>query len=98
MKKFKLISIAYLFIFSFACEDYLDVVPDNVPTIDHAFLDRTSAEKYLATCYTYFPELSAPSGDPAILGSDEWWAIEDNFYNGQNQNYAGLKIKKGEQL
>jgi hypothetical protein len=96
MKKFKLISIAYLFIFSFACEDYLDVVPDNVPTIDHAFLDRTSAERYLATCYTYFPELSAPGGDPAILGSDEWWAIEDQYYNGRNQSYAGLKIKKGE--
>ncbi|MFA7492976.1 MAG: RagB/SusD family nutrient uptake outer membrane protein [Proteiniphilum sp.] len=96
MKKLKLIIAISLFVFNFACEDYLDVVPDNVPTIDHAFLDRTSAEKYLATCYTYFPNLSAPSGDPAILGSDEWWAIEDQRYNGTTTNYAGLKLKKGE--
>ncbi|MDD4590680.1 MAG: RagB/SusD family nutrient uptake outer membrane protein [Parabacteroides sp.] len=96
MKRIKYIAVISLFFFYFACEDYLDVVPDNVPTIDHAFLDRTSAEKYLATCYTYFPNLSAPSGDPAILGSDEWWAIEDQLYNARNTNYAGLKLKKGE--
>jgi hypothetical protein len=73
------------------------VVPDNVATLDHAFLDRTSAEKYLATCYTYFPELGTPSGDPAILGSDEWWAIEDDYYNSTSGNYYGLKLKKKEQ-
>ncbi|MFV0591006.1 MAG: RagB/SusD family nutrient uptake outer membrane protein [Draconibacterium sp.] len=97
MKKLKIIITISILIFSFACTDYLDVVPDNVATIDHAFLDRTSAERYLATCYTYFPDLSDPSGDPAILGSDEWWAIEDDYYNSRNQSYAGLKIKKGEQ-
>lgn len=97
MKKLKIIITISVLVFSFACSDYLDVVPDNVATIDHAFLDRTSAERYLATCYTYFPELSDPAGDPAILGSDEWWAIEDDYYNSRNQSYAGLKIKKGEQ-
>lgn len=99
MKKNKLILTVFLtafLYFFFSCEDYLDVVPDNVPTIDHAFLDRTSAERYLATCYTYFPDLSSPSADPAILGSDEWWAIEDDFYNSQSYNYAGLRLKKGE--
>ena len=97
MKELKKLIIAIsLFTFAFACEDYLDVIPDNVPTIDHAFLDRTSAEKYLATCYTYLPNLATPAGDPAILGSDEWWAIEDQTYNGTTTNYAGLKLKKGE--
>ncbi len=97
MKKLKNIILIYILVFNFACSDYLDVVPDNVATIDHAFLDRTSAERYLATCYTYFPNLSDPSDDPSILGSDEWWAIEDDFYNGSSQYYAGLKIQKGEQ-
>lgn len=97
MKKLKITILIFTLVFNFACSDYLDVVPDNVPTIDHAFLDRTSAERYLATCYTYFPNLSDPGDDPSILGSDEWWAIEDDYYNSRNQSYAGLKIKKGEQ-
>ncbi|WP_297095009.1 RagB/SusD family nutrient uptake outer membrane protein [uncultured Draconibacterium sp.] len=97
MKKLKITVILFILLFNFACSDYLDVVPDNVPTIDHAFLDRTSAERYLATCYTYFPNLSDPAGDPTILGSDEWWAIEEDQYLGRSANFAGLKIKKGEQ-
>ena len=28
-----------------SCSDYLDVVPDNIPTIDHAFNNRVNAEK-----------------------------------------------------
>jgi len=32
--------------------DYLDVIPDNLPTIDHAFQDRAAAEKSLFTCYS----------------------------------------------
>jgi hypothetical protein len=81
----------------FGCSDYLDVVPDNVPTIEHAFIDRASTEKYLATCYTYLPYLSNPNGDPAILGSDEWYAIEDPFYNSIMGQYYGLKMRRGEQ-
>src|SRR5690554_6212441 len=96
MRKLKFLLIISLLLLINACDDYLDVVPDNVPTIDHAFLDRTSAERYLATCYTYLPNLSSPSGDPSILGSDEWWAIEDQFYNSRSSNYAGLRIQKGE--
>lgn len=96
MKKLKIIITISVLVLNVACDKYLDVVPDNVATIEHAFLDRTSAEKYLATCYTYLPDLGVPSGDPAILGSDEWWAIEDQYYNGRSANYAGLKLKKGE--
>lgn len=95
MKKLGFIHIICLLVLSSSCNKFLDVVPDNVPTLDHAFLDRTSAEKYLATCYTYLPNLGTPSGDPAILGSDEWWAIEDPYYG--TGNYYGLRLKKGEQ-
>ena len=34
------------------CTDYLDVVPDNIATIEMAFNNRANAEKYLATCYS----------------------------------------------
>jgi hypothetical protein len=95
MEKYLFISILFFTICS--CSEYMDVVPDNVPTIEHAFLDRASAEKYLATCYTYLPYLSNPYGDPAILGSDEWYAIEEPRYNSLSANYAGLKMRRGEQ-
>ena len=35
--------------------NYLDVVPDNIATLDMAFNTRANAEKYLATCYHYLP-------------------------------------------
>ncbi len=97
MKRFKFIITAVFIGFLGSCADFLDVVPDNVPTIEHAFIDRKSTERYLATCYTYLPYLGRPSADPAILGSDEWWAIEDDFYNNRSGNYAGLKLRRDEQ-
>jgi len=97
MKKINFIPIIGLLALCFSCNKFLDVVPDNVPTLEHAFLDKTSAQKYLATCYTYLPNLGSPSGDPALMGSDEFWCIEDPFYNGIAGNYYGQKLKKSEQ-
>ncbi|MFR7823559.1 MAG: hypothetical protein ACLU30_10520 [Odoribacter splanchnicus] len=37
--------------------DYLDVIPDNLPTIDHAFQDRAAAEK------SHFAIPVSPSGN-----------------------------------
>jgi hypothetical protein len=54
-----------------ACGKYLDVIPDDVPTIDHAFQDRVSAEGYLYTCYSYLPDHQSPSANPAFVGGDE---------------------------
>lgn len=91
------------------CSDYLDVVPDDVATIDHAFKDRITAQKYLATCYSYMPALGNPSNDPGILGSDEWWMIRDPWYEtggrqrcitlregAQNTNYPLLNFWDGQ--
>ena len=54
-------------------KDYLDVVPDNIATIENAFTSRNEAEKYLYTCYSYLPAESAINANPALLGSDEFW-------------------------
>ena len=35
------------------CTDFLDIVPDNIATIDNAFTLRTNAEKFLFTCYSF---------------------------------------------
>lgn len=53
--------------------NYLDVVPDNVATIDYAFRNRTACEKYLYTCYSYLPSHGSVSDDPAMSAGDENW-------------------------
>jgi len=40
-----------------SCDSYLDVVPDNLATIDIAFTERYQAEKYLFTLYSYLPRI-----------------------------------------
>lgn len=52
--------------------NYLDVVPDNVATLDYAFRTRNSARKYLATCYSKLPNHFDPfAGNIGLVGSDE---------------------------
>lgn len=53
--------------------NYLDIVPDNMATIDYAFRNRTACEKYLYTCYSYRPRHGDFSWDPAIAATDEVW-------------------------
>ena len=53
------------------CTDFLDIVPDNIATIDNAFTLRTNAEKFLFTCYSYFPPVSDLGYNPALEGGDE---------------------------
>ena len=65
-------------------KSYLDVVPDNVATIDNAFANRNEAEKYLFTLYSYLPQEGHPDKNPAFSGGDEAWTYwpmtEDFFY------------------
>ncbi len=54
-----------------AC-DYLDVVPDDIATIDHAFSNRYNAEKYLATIYQGGPRYGDATSSPAYMGTGEY--------------------------
>ncbi|MBS0030479.1 RagB/SusD family nutrient uptake outer membrane protein [Chitinophaga sp. 22321] len=58
-----------------ACKKFLDVVPDNVATIDNAFTMRAEAEKYLFTCYSYLPSSANVGSNPALLAGDEYWMM-----------------------
>lgn len=57
--------------------NFLDVVPDNVATIENAFADKYNAEKFLATCYSYLPVFSDPWINPGLLSGDEVWFNEE---------------------
>ncbi|MGV8093126.1 MAG: RagB/SusD family nutrient uptake outer membrane protein [Mangrovibacterium sp.] len=62
----------------FSC-DYLDVVPENVPTVDHAFSSRTEAQNYLYGCFSFMPQTANMTANPALLGGDEIWTLEDVY-------------------
>ncbi len=64
-----------------SCKRFLDIVPDNVATIDYAFRNRLEAEKYLFTCYNYLPNYASVSGNPGLLGSDELVTNYPNAFN-----------------
>ena len=74
--------IALIFILGVlsSCQDFLDVVPDNVATTDNAFTMRTQAEKYLFTCYSYMPEDGDYNNNPALIGGDEVWFMYTDRY------------------
>lgn len=96
MKNVKFIIAAVLLVFLSACSDYLDIVPDNVATMDNAFTDKVSAERFLATVYSYMPRIGDPKADPALLASDEFGTVE-NSWNLSDFHYYGNRIKLGQQ-
>lgn len=59
-----------------SCKDYLDVVPDNIPTVDHAFNKRHQAEGFLYGCYSFLPNHAGPEDNPAFLAGDEAWLFD----------------------
>jgi starch-binding outer membrane protein, SusD/RagB family len=77
-----------------SCNEYLDVVPDNVTTIDHAFALANEAEKYLFTCYSYIPKNGDGWYNQGMMTGDEIWLPNSPTY--ENFNFA-FAIAKGGQ-
>ncbi|WP_343319014.1 RagB/SusD family nutrient uptake outer membrane protein [Sphingobacterium multivorum] len=71
MKLYKILILGVLIFSVVSCKKYLDVIPDNIATIDNAFSLRNQAEKYLFTCYSFLPKLGDME-NPAFLGSGEF--------------------------
>ena len=59
-----------------SCQEYLNVVPDNIPTVDHAFKNRHEAEGFLYGCFSFLPSFADAGSNPALLGGDEVWYID----------------------
>lgn len=67
--------------FSVVSCDYLDIVPDNVLTVDHAFKSRNEAEGYLYGIYGFLPSFADPTSNPALMAGDEIWYVERGSVN-----------------
>lgn len=87
MKKNKILILIAITGTLFSCNKFLDVVPDNIATIDYAFNLRASAEKYLFTCYSYMPDNGHFNTNPGFTAGDEVWYpnppsdVSTNFYS-----------------
>lgn len=68
MKKFSR-TIAFLFFMTIVGCDYLDVVPNDAATLDHAFSNRSVTEKFLRTCYSHLPDPTNPFYYPVYFTS-----------------------------
>lgn len=78
-----LILAAFLGLAGSSCTDYLNVIPDNIPTVDHAFVDRYQAKGFLYGCYSFMPDQSNPELNPAFFAGDEVWThreLDINWY------------------
>jgi len=79
-----------------SCTDFLDVVPDNVPTVDHAFNKRYQAEGFLYGLYSFLPNHANIADNPAFFAGDEAWLFK-NFENERYFNARMWTIAIGEQ-
>lgn len=78
--------------------DYLDIVPDNVATIDHSFANDVTTRNYLFTCYAGLPGESDIYNNPAFLSGDEYWSWEALIkYPNETNIYLSWMIARGEQ-
>ncbi|WP_336723235.1 RagB/SusD family nutrient uptake outer membrane protein [Paraflavisolibacter sp. H34] len=76
-----------------SCKKYLDIVPDNVATLDNAFKLRNEGEKFLFTLYSYMPKNGDGWYNVALTGADEIWYPQDD----QTHWHAAFRIAQGQQ-
>src|SRR3546814_2027650 len=89
-KQYKWTCVGLVLLICSACSNYLDVVPDNVATLENAFTMRSAAEKFLFTCYSWMP-LHANSGANGHLLGDELWGVYPH------NTISSWKVARGEQ-
>ncbi len=91
----KIIKTAFLLLSAmipFSCNKFIDVVPDNVATIDFAFRLRSQAEKALFTCYSYLPNYGSEDGNVGFLGGDEIWTPPNYNSNAKQIALGNQKV------
>lgn len=94
MKYKHLLITALLTILHVSC-NYLDIVPDNIATLEMAFNTRANAEKYLATCYNFVPAAANLDKNSGLICGGEMWYLkaESHYY----KNTTSFNIARGMQ-
>lgn len=71
MKKIKYILTLVFLITISACNDYLDILPDDKPELKDAFKTAYDSEKYLFTCYSSLPSFADPLNTLGLTGGGD---------------------------
>ena len=91
----------YLFMITLAmagvsCKKYLDVVPDNVGTIDYAFRNRNEAENYLFGCYNALQNFANVQTNVGFVTSGET-LFPNDLTDNNSVNTQGFNLVRGTQ-
>lgn len=77
-----------------SCKKYLDIVPDNVGTLDYAFRNKNEAENYLFTCYSTMQRQYNTIVNPGFtLAAELIYPTDPNGFAALNE--AGFSLIKG---
>src|SRR5699024_7847173 len=88
-----LIMVSIALVSSLSCGKFLDVVPDNVSTIDNAFTLKNEGEKFLFTLYSFLPKDGDGWFNAGLTSGDEIWYPQND-----EQNWHALfRIALGQQ-
>jgi hypothetical protein len=91
MKKIFLLLVIAAMCFT-SCESYLDIVPDNVTTVEDLFTTKTDARSALAKIYSYLPVIDDIENTPFLLG-DEYVCVQDGADNNSSR-LVGQRIMR----
>lgn len=80
-----------------SCADFLDIVPENVASMDNAFSNRENSMKFLYTCYKYLPDACNPDNTPGFLTGDEYWMLPKSTDLSANFSLNGWNIARCQQ-
>lgn len=76
-----------------SCKKFMDIVPDNVATVEHAFTLRNEAEKYLFTLFSYMPRNGDGWYNAGLMSGDEMWLPEES----ESHWHPAFRIARGMQ-
>lgn len=80
----------------FSCNNYLDIVPDDgIATLETAFQLRTTAIRYLYTCYSFLTDDGTMDLDCGLMSGDEIWSIYDYTASGLFHRGTMFNIARG---
>jgi len=93
MKLYKSLTIVLFSLSVVSCK-YLDVVPDNVGTIEYVFRNRNEAEKYLFTCYSTLQKLNKPDYNGGFTTSGEI-VFPNDLRDNRGMDEKGFNLVRG---
>lgn len=79
MKNIKTLIAACLCVPMLGSCEFLDIIPDNVPTVESVFNDMNSAKQYLYTCYSFMPGHRHVGENPGFAYGGEFVVNVDNW-------------------